>query len=165
MQCRTSPTTRLTLCENVLSRQQTPPRISHILGTAYLAELLSPTYAKINHREVGEVYNELKQGLEQSGLHAPLCAAIWHALQHKHPGQDDATVLDALSDALVTRVGMRRPAAKDAQAQRMNALFVGIDAHIGRASNTARSALESPEGQRMMKKALDSAADFLAAHW
>lgn len=148
-----------------MSRQQTPARVSHILGTAYLAELLSPTYAKVNHREVGDVYNEVKQGLDQSGLHQPLCDAIWHALQHKRPGQDDATVLDALSDALVTRVGMRRPAAKDAQAQRMNAFFVGLDAHVGRAGSAARSALESPEGQIMMKKALVAAADFLATNW
>lgn len=148
-----------------MSRAQTPARVSHILNAAYLAELLSPTYAKINHREAGEVYAEVKLGLEQSHLHQPLCDAVWHALQHKHPGQDDAGVLDALADAVVTRTGMRRPAAKEAQAQRMNALFVGLDAHIGRAGSAARSALESPEGQRLMKKALGAAADFLAAHW
>jgi hypothetical protein len=148
-----------------MSRHPTPDRLRHMLGITYLAELLSPTYAAVNHREAGDVFVEVKHGLELSGLHGPLCDAIWRALQHKQPGRDDATLLDGLAAALAGKIGLRRPAAKGAAAGRMGAMFVAFDVHVGRAGDTAQQALAGPKGQVMLKKAMAAAAEFLATHW
>jgi hypothetical protein len=147
-----------------MSRRPTPARVNHMLSTTLLAELLAPSYAKANDRTADDVYDEVKAGIA-ARLHGPLCDAIWKALQKTQPGRDDATLLDHLAGALASKIGARIPSATKSTLEKMNAVFACIDLEVGRASDATRSALSTPQGERMLHKAIDVAADFIVSRW
>ena len=148
-----------------MSRNPIPPRVQHILSPALLADYLSPSYAKANDRTAEDVYDEVKKGLGTERVHALFCAAIWKALHKARPGMDDASVLDSLAGSLAGKSGARTPAATKGAIEKMTALFAAIDLQVGRAGPAARQALESDQGQRMLQKAIEAAADFLISRW
>ncbi|MEK7703548.1 MAG: hypothetical protein AAB426_01205 [Myxococcota bacterium] len=139
----------------------THPRVVHLLTVSFIAELLAPSYASANSRLPEECFDEIREGLAAARLHGPLCDAVWAALKQAHPELDDATLIERLAKALARKGGVRTKAAPQALEERMNALFVNIDLHIGRASDNARGMLESSAGRAAREKALAAAAAHL----
>lgn len=143
----------------------TPQRVAHLLPPSLLADLLAPSYATAHNREAGEVYDEVKKGLEGSNVCPGLCDAIWKAMQANHPEKDEAALLDHLAAALAKKSGTRPGSANQTALESMTALLAAIDLPIGRASDATRQALESPNGKKMLAQAFGVAAQFLAKRW
>ena len=146
-----------------MTQKPTPPRVSHLMPLPVIADLLSPTYAKAHNRMPEEVYDEVKSGIAGAQLHQPILDAVWEAMKKRKPRLDEAVLLERLAKAMAKGgTGPRWAAASDMVAEKMTALFAFVDVNVGRASETARAALETERGRAMLQKSVDTAGDWLA---
>lgn len=141
----------------------TPPRLGHLLPTIVLAEQLSPSYAKAVNRLPDEVLEEVKSGIKAGRLEPLLIDAVWVALQELRPGLTPEDLMEKTVKAMAKGGGGPRPKPAEERAiTAMNTLFAYIDTNVGRASDTARAALETPAGQAMLRKSVSAAGTFMA---
>lgn len=142
----------------------TPPRVAHLIPLHTLAEQLTPSYATANNRTEEEVYEEVQSGLDKSGLRTPLLDAVWASLVTERPRLDEAALLERLAKAMSNRKGQgpKPMAAISSVREKMNAVMAMIDINVGRASDTARAALETPQGQKMLQQSVKATGEWLA---
>jgi len=127
-----------------------------------LAEQLAPSYAQAVNRLPDEVLEEVKSGMLQTRLQQPLCDAIWAHLLAARPRLDPVVLLEKMAKAMANKGGPRPRPATGLEIEKMNTLFAYIDVNVGRASETARAALESDAGRKMLQKSIDVAARYIA---
>jgi hypothetical protein len=140
----------------------TPPRVSHLLPLHELAEQLAPSNAQAVNRLPDEVLEEVKSGLAQARLQQPICDSVWRHLVAARPRITGPDLLEKMAKAMSNKGGPRPRAATGLEIEKMNTLFAFIDVNVGRASETARAALESEAGRAMLQKSIDVAARYLA---
>ena len=142
----------------------TPPRVAHLIPLHTLAEQLAPSYATANNREPHEVYDEVMSGLDKGGLRQPLLDAVWTSLVKERPRLDEAALVERLAKAMTNRKGQgpRPMEAISSVREMMNALMAMIDINVGRASDTARAALETEQGQKMLQQSIKATGEWLA---
>lgn len=141
-----------------------PPRVAHLVPLNLLAEQLAPSYAEACNRLPEEVYDEVRSGLDEARLKEPLLEALWTELSALRPRLQEPALIEILVKAMAARKGQGpRPAsASESVRMAMNPLMAVIDVNVGRASDTARAALESVPGQKMLATSVKAAGAFLA---
>lgn len=142
---------------------KTPPRAFHLLPASILAEHIAPSYATSTNRLPNEVLEEVHSGLREGRLQEPLVTATFAALKAERPTLTDEEILEKMAVAMAkTDTGPRPMSAPERARNRMMPLFAFIDVNVGRASDAARTVLESPEGRKMLQQGVDEAGKFLA---
>jgi hypothetical protein len=140
-----------------------PQRVCHLLPLPVWVEQLAPTYARAHNRDADEVYDELKSGLSEARLWEPLCHAVWRALCAARPRLRADELVEKIANAMARPGGGPRPMPAPGKEQDgMAAVFAVVDVNVGRASETARAALATERGQRMLLSSLDVAGQFLS---
>ncbi len=132
-----------------------------MLTLPVLVDLLLGPYAQAHQCLEEEVSDDVKRGLVDARLSAPLCAAIWQGIRKARPNEDETQLMDTLSKAMSKALRKNTP-VPDRVLDKMAALFTAIDANVGRASLVAKQALESAQGKIVLDKSLAETGDFLA---
>src|SRR5262249_14557428 len=127
-------------------QQPIATRVSHMLTLPVLVDLLVGPYAQAHNCLEEEVSDDVKRGLVDARLSAPLCTAIWQGLRKARPNEDEAQLIEALSKAMGKTLNKKAP-APERVLDKMAAVFTTIDANVGRASLAAKQALESAQGK------------------
>jgi hypothetical protein len=142
----------------------TPPRVHHLLPLPVLAEQLAPTYGAANNREPHEVVDEVRDGLNSARRVAPIVEATWKELGVQRPRLKEDELVERLAKAMSNRKGLGpRPTAAPANVrEKMMAVLAFIDVNVGRASDAARAALETPQGQKMLDASVRATGAWLA---
>jgi hypothetical protein len=137
-----------------------PPRLSHLATRAVLVARLRPVFAEAHNLSDEEADQRLAAALSGSLLQEVL-SYTWDELKNMRARLSEAEVLDRVAKSLAPRP--LRPGRKAEVTRSWSAFFVLADIEAGIASEAARRALQSEEGQRMALEGLREAGRYLAA--
>ncbi len=136
-----------------------PPRLGHLATRKVVAARLAPTFAEVHRVDTEEALDRLERALAGT-LWEELLEATWKALTAGRKRLDDEGLLEKVAHSLKERpqrLGKRAPLTPG-----LSAFLLRLDLEAGTASDMARRALETPEGQRRAKEGLAEAGAHLA---
>jgi hypothetical protein len=131
-----------------------------MLTLPVLVEMLVGPYAQAHNCLEDEVMEDVKRGLVSARISDSLVSAIWQSLKKAHSSLQENELLEALAKSMSKN--RRQTPAPDRVLDKMAPLFTAIDGQVGRASDAARAALETPQGRIVLDKSLQAAGDYFA---
>jgi hypothetical protein len=139
-----------------------PPRLSHLATRSVLVARLVPTYAQAHRIDEEEAEQRLSRALS-GRMWEDLLAATWEAMKAKVKRLNEERLLEKVATTLQERP-LRRGRAVDVEGKpTWSAFLMLLDLEVGTASDSARRALETEQGRRMLAAGLAEAGAFLAA--
>ncbi len=137
-----------------------PPRLAHLATRPVVVARLLTTFARSHEIDDEEAATRLAAALTPALLER-LLEASWVALRASSKRLDDAALLEKVAHSLGDRP--LRPGRNAPLNPSWSAFLVLLDLEAGTASDMARRALETPDGQRRAQEGLAEAGRFLAA--
>jgi hypothetical protein len=122
-------------------------RLPHVLTTADLVDLLTPTYARENGVSDELAHERMAQVLKSAGFTNRIYEAISSALAATQESRTQDAVVDALSKAVPKHRNKMPPAASSSG---LSAVTVSLNIEIGLAPLNLRQTLESERGRELL---------------
>jgi len=137
-----------------------PPRLGHLATRKVVVAKLLPTFAEAHQIDDEEAARRLDSALAGRLLEELLAAAWSEMVKNKGKKQSDEQLLEKV--ALTLRDRPQRPGRLAASNPAWSAFLVLADLEAGTAPDSARTVLQSEQGQKMATEGLAEAGRHLA---